>query len=336
MAVGATVDNTWGAAFVGLLLAAILYGITCVQTYIYFSKYIQDSWEYKLLAGLAFALDTTSLIMMASAMYGYLITDITNPLGRLFVRRAFDIEPTLMGLLAFITHLYLGRRVWLVCKRNVWLGLLLGSLTLATLALAIASTIVSWKYRTWIQLKQGIRPLALAGIFFTVLTDTLIASVLCIALMRQIREVEGKRTRKLVRRVLIFAVNTGLACSLLSLCNLAIFFALPDTMIFLALTLIYTKVYANALFANLNAREHENRSRPRHCNKGESVSINLSTLSRTHHTTASQQESTTILVIDRDGAGDGSKHAKATLSSKLPPAESNRIVAFDKMPSSRI
>ena len=66
-----TVDNTWGAAFIGLLLAAMcvtschpsyvaqcslkdsLYGITFLQTYIYFSTYPEDGLGFKLMAGTA-------------------------------------------------------------------------------------------------------------------------------------------------------------------------------------------------------------------------------------------------------------------------------------------
>jgi hypothetical protein len=70
MAIAPTVDNTWGAAFIGLLLAAMwvphpshvalteakpdsLYGITFVQTYIYFSTYPEDGLEFKFMAGAA-------------------------------------------------------------------------------------------------------------------------------------------------------------------------------------------------------------------------------------------------------------------------------------------
>ncbi|KAF6750564.1 hypothetical protein DFP72DRAFT_511465 [Ephemerocybe angulata] len=276
MSVLPTVDNAWGAAFIGLLLAAVLYGITCLQTYIYFTTYPEDGWEYKTMAGTAFVLDTTSLALISSAIYGYLITDMYAPLNLLFVNRAFDIEPSIMGLLAFLTHLYLGNRVWKVCNRNLWLGILLGTLLLTTLSLAFASTVVSWKHRTWISLKTSIRPLALAGIITSVLLDTTIASVLCLFLVRHVREVEGKKTRRLVRKLLVFAINTGLASSLLSILNLAMFFAFPDTMIFLCLTLIYSKVYANALLANLNSREHLRcslESSPSDC---DAVSLNLS------------------------------------------------------------
>jgi len=41
----------------------------------------------------------------------------------------------------------------------------------------------------------------------------------------------------------------------MSIVNIVTFFAFPDTLIFLGSNFIFTKVYANALLANLNARE---------------------------------------------------------------------------------
>ncbi|KAF5387094.1 hypothetical protein D9615_002054 [Tricholomella constricta] len=41
----------------------------------------------------------------------------------------------------------------------------------------------------------------------------------------------------------------------MSTVNIVTFFAFPDTLIFLGSNFLFTKIYANALLANLNARE---------------------------------------------------------------------------------
>ena len=87
-------------------------------------------------------------------------------------------------------------------------------------ALAFASTIVSWKHRTWLGLKVAMKPLALSGIITTILLDAIIAFVLCVFLFKH-RDVEGRNTRKLLKKVGLYAINTGLVSSVLSVCNLA-------------------------------------------------------------------------------------------------------------------
>ncbi|RDB19339.1 hypothetical protein Hypma_013611 [Hypsizygus marmoreus] len=252
MTVPPTLDNTWGVALLGLVASSIIYGITTFQLYIYFTHYPNDTRKLKLLAWSVWIIDSVSLGLVCNAVYGYLIRDIANPLNRLVVNRTLDVDPILMGLLSFLTHSYLGHRVWKVCQRNFWFGCLLLGLILASLSIAIASSVLSFRFDLWEE-RTKLKWVGLAGTILVVVLDIIIATVLCVYLLLQ--NIEGKRTKKVVNRILIFAVNTGLVSSIMSITNIVTYFALPNTLIFLSSNFIFTKVYANALLANLNARE---------------------------------------------------------------------------------
>ncbi|KAF8967243.1 hypothetical protein BDZ97DRAFT_542348 [Flammula alnicola] len=267
-----TLDNTWGAALIGLIIASMLYGVTTLQIYIYFVNYPNDTRWLKSLATSAWILDTISLGLVCDAMYGYLVTDIANPFNRLNVNRSLDVDPAIMGILAFLTHTYLGIRVWKVCNRNKILGAALGLLSLTSLALALAASIVSFRFKVWTE-KVSLKPLALAGTVMVVFLDTLIATILCVYLLKQ--GATGKEFRRVVRRVVIFAINTGLASSIMSTVNIVTFLAFPNTMVFLGSNFIFTKVYANCLLANLNVRESLRGKG--HIEEG-TLSLNLSAL----------------------------------------------------------
>jgi hypothetical protein len=249
---GATVDNTWGAAFLGLLVAAILYGITSLQVYVYFTNYPNDPRRFKALTVIVWILDSASLALVVNAMYGYLITDMLDPFARFRVNRSLNLDPAIMGILAFLTHGYLGTRVYIVCNRSKIIAGMLALMACSSLTLAITSTVVSFRFEFWAE-RAEMRPLALAGTALCVILDGLIATILCVYLLKQ--RAIGKRVRRLVKRIIIFAINTGLASSILSIVNVVTFIALPNTMIFLGTNFIFTKVYANCLLANLNARD---------------------------------------------------------------------------------
>ncbi|PPR03979.1 hypothetical protein CVT26_001052, partial [Gymnopilus dilepis] len=259
--VKATVNNTWGATFVGLVLASILYGITSLQLYIYFIKYPHDPKRLKALVSHAVSfpfspdrfaiqaltvchellrysgwfrlLDTTSLVLVCSGVYQYLILGIENPLIRLDVNS------------------FLGARVWSVCNKSLVLAIIIGILACSIFGAHHCQMLLSLKVVTWSE-ERLMKPLALAGTVLSVLTDSLISGVLCTYLASQ--KITKTSLRKIVRRVIIFAVNTGLVSSLLSIMNTVMFLAFPNTMLFLATDFIFGKVYANCLFANLNSR----------------------------------------------------------------------------------
>ncbi|KDR69216.1 hypothetical protein GALMADRAFT_924903 [Galerina marginata CBS 339.88] len=247
-----TLDNTWGAALIGMILASILYGITTLQLYIYFNNYPNDERRLKILAIVTWLLDTTSLVLVCNGVYTYLVTDMHQRKELLKVNRSLDLDPLIMGCIGLLTHTYLGARVWRVCNKNTFLAMVLGILTCSLFGVAVAATVMSFEFTYWSE-KASMKPLALAGTVLLVLLDTLIASILCIYLVKQ--RATGRDLRRVVRRVIIFAINTGLASSVLSVVNLVMFFAFPETMIFLATNFIFSKVYANCLLANLNARE---------------------------------------------------------------------------------
>ncbi|KAJ3505614.1 hypothetical protein NLJ89_g7326 [Agrocybe chaxingu] len=183
---------------------------------------------------------------------------MNNPLARLEVNRSLDIDPALMGVLAFLTHGYLGMRVWRVCNRSVVIGGLITLLSCTALGLAIGTanptaSVASFQFEFWFQ-KEAIKVGSFdPGTSLVVFLDGFIATILCVYLLKQ--KTKGREMRRLVRRIVVFAINTGLASSILSIVNIVTFLALPNTMIFLGTNFIFTKVYANCLLANLNARK---------------------------------------------------------------------------------
>jgi len=47
--VGSELVNTFGAAYIGAMVAIALYGITTLQTYLYYIYYPGDKWGLKLI-----------------------------------------------------------------------------------------------------------------------------------------------------------------------------------------------------------------------------------------------------------------------------------------------
>ncbi|KAK0470107.1 uncharacterized protein EV420DRAFT_1634532 [Desarmillaria tabescens] len=76
-------DNTLGALYIGSIIATALYGVICLQTFLYITsnRTRSDSWRMKLLVSVLFrsGLDTAHQCLMLAGMYRFLITDYANP-----------------------------------------------------------------------------------------------------------------------------------------------------------------------------------------------------------------------------------------------------------------
>ncbi|KAG6825277.1 hypothetical protein H0H92_004230 [Tricholoma furcatifolium] len=73
------IDDTFGAAFIGVLISTMLYGLTSLQTYFYYAYYPKDRAENKLLVAAIWALDTVHTALVARCMYYYLVSNFSNP-----------------------------------------------------------------------------------------------------------------------------------------------------------------------------------------------------------------------------------------------------------------
>ncbi|KAK0194855.1 hypothetical protein F5146DRAFT_261727 [Armillaria mellea] len=75
---GISLDNTLGVFSIGATLANILFGVTCLQSGLYYKNYPNDEWVYKASVGLIWLLDAFDVAVTAHASYFYAIKNFGN------------------------------------------------------------------------------------------------------------------------------------------------------------------------------------------------------------------------------------------------------------------
>ncbi|EIW79534.1 hypothetical protein CONPUDRAFT_154931 [Coniophora puteana RWD-64-598 SS2] len=91
---------TLGLAFVGVVLASILYGFTALQTVFYYRTYPNDRLSLKFLVGVLWSLNTTSLAFKASGLYTWLVLDYAQLLLLADVPWGIYNEPAIVAVIA--------------------------------------------------------------------------------------------------------------------------------------------------------------------------------------------------------------------------------------------
>lgn len=70
--------KTLGAVYIGAMIAAILFGITILQTAIYYQRFKKDWWVYRYSVALLWFLDALHVALSTHAVYFYLVENFGN------------------------------------------------------------------------------------------------------------------------------------------------------------------------------------------------------------------------------------------------------------------
>jgi len=246
-----TIDNTLGALFLGNLTAAILYGVTCVQTFMYFQNYSRDTLSLRITVFFLWICDTVHIAIVTHSVYFYAVTNFSNPLA-LGDATVSVMSHLIITSISDITIRYVfGRRLWQLSGGNVPLAISIGVTSLVVFCSSMAFTSLGIRYKAYSKFYK-ISYLLYLALGSGVVVDTIMALALCIVLAKS--RTGFRRTDSLINVLMMYTINTGLLTSIVALLGLIMYAVMPQTYACLAIIFNLSKLYFNALLATLNAR----------------------------------------------------------------------------------
>ncbi|KAF5386532.1 hypothetical protein D9757_005914 [Collybiopsis confluens] len=251
-----TLDNTLGALFIGLIIAAVLNGVTFSQTWFYFTSQGRENADplwLKILVGIVVLLDVTHQAFTSAWIYDYCVTNFgnMNALDHLPLSYYGMAYPT--GFVTIIVQSFYVWRVWKLSK-NPFIAAGIWSLSLAQFG-----TFLYYVARVF-----GVPEASELSILlgrYAILVNALGAAAdiaIAIAMVFYLRQQRTniKRTNHLLRAITIFTVTTGIVSSVCAIMVLSMAGAYPGTNIELTFYFMLTRLYSNSFLATLNVREH--------------------------------------------------------------------------------
>ncbi|TFY62472.1 hypothetical protein EVJ58_g3850 [Rhodofomes roseus] len=238
-------DTTFGAAFIGFGCSAVLLGNLSSQMYQYFRRYPQDRPLYKALVAALWILEVVDSAFIAYAVYFYLVTNWGNPL--ILIERAqwsLILQVTLGATAGAIVKACFAMRVWRFSNCNIWITSLILLLTFGQLVY----TVQAFQLANLTKLAD-LKVVGTISLGLGVATDIVTALALCYFL-RNLRTGDDS----LVNRLTIYALNTGVITSAISLATVILYDMMPENFIFMGFYFVLSKLYANSFLATLNTR----------------------------------------------------------------------------------
>ncbi|KAI0755251.1 histone acetylation protein-domain-containing protein [Daedaleopsis nitida] len=268
----AVIDETFGAALVGLVVGACLYGVTLLQTYGLSStipaetivlngarNYANDAKSIKALVVILTVLDTLHLILCTKAIYWYLVSNFGDVDNLDVTSWSMALQTDCNGLIGLIVETFFARRVWMMSRNWLITGIIVvlaclhfasdGSvLASANFAgLGVVFTVESFSKfgrLTWV---------TSVGLGSAAVSDILIAIAMCYYLYT--KRTGLRRTDSVVTTLMVYSINSGLTTSIIASICVVTFAAMPTNFIWLSFFWIMGKCYVNSFLALLNSRE---------------------------------------------------------------------------------
>ncbi|KAF9545670.1 hypothetical protein CPC08DRAFT_716146 [Agrocybe pediades] len=249
-----TVDNTLGAGFVGDVLASILFGLSCIQSYYYFINYPKDSLRQKSVVVVLMIANAIQLAISSHGMYYHLISEFHNNSALSHIvwsfklQMAFDvfIAVSVQALYALkVLNLggYVSRRWHLFVLFCVVVGAVLG----------IVFVVEVYRLSGWEDVKAISWSIA-ASFAVSAAIDIALAVSLCIYLKGARASFSANNPENRFKVALHYALISGCFTSIFALTAFATYLAMPGNLVFFAITLLSNKLYVNSYIAMLNSR----------------------------------------------------------------------------------
>ncbi|KAK0184248.1 hypothetical protein F5146DRAFT_1171415 [Armillaria mellea] len=279
--VNLVVDNTMGAAFIGVITAALYVDLQLLVlklnkefcslygTWYYFVEYKGDVWYTKTLVAIVWLLESIHQALISHAVYYYVVSNFSNP-GQL-ENPVWSILLEVLCNVGFLSFRVVGsirrfRRfrdlsvfgpkffddARLASNENVPLTTVIAAMVLAEFACSVAFTIQSMKLSTWADLTH------MRGLLMTVnvvgaVSDVLIAASLFYFLHRS--RTGFKKSDTMISKLILFSISMGLMTSICAVASLISILIWGKTLIYIAFYFSLGRLYSNTVPATLNARK---------------------------------------------------------------------------------
>ncbi|KAI0654681.1 hypothetical protein C8Q70DRAFT_514348 [Cubamyces menziesii] len=253
-----------GGLLIEIFIACILYGITTLQSFMYFQKYPNDALSLKLLVGAVWALETVHTAFCMQFLYAYLVEGFGDFAYFLQINWGIGVTVITSAGIALCVQGYYVWRVWCVSSKSLFWTVVIGVFALARVAFGIGSTILSYVYPEWLLFRDTKSSLVTisGGLGSAALVDMLVALTLSYYLNKG-RSSWHKESNSKINMILLYAVNTGAITGTASLLCVILFATQKQSLVFLGLVEIQAKLYANSFLGSLNARSHiRNKNNP--------------------------------------------------------------------------
>ncbi|KAI0258262.1 hypothetical protein BC834DRAFT_975329 [Gloeopeniophorella convolvens] len=251
----ALVNDLLGAFFIGIVLSSIVYGITWLQVYSYYTQHSSHDGRFlKGFVALLLGLDTLHLALICHGFYIAGVTNFGDFLADLHAPWSLVIQ-AVVGVLAStcIQQFYATRIYQLSQRKNVIVPLVISALSVMELGFSIAFVVRNFQVGLFTEETQAI-PFGASALGLEVACGIFITASMVYYILQQRTNV--KRTNRALHLLTLYIVNSGALNLLFATTCLITYVRYAKTLIYAPFFFILVRLYACSFMTILNSRDH--------------------------------------------------------------------------------
>jgi hypothetical protein len=218
----------------GLLFNWTLYGVLCVQIYIYSYNFSNDKLSIKLLTYFLFVLETVQTALTGADLYFWFITGFGD-VKRLQDSHFAPIDvPIMTAVSSFIVQAYFCYRIWMLNRQLLWFCCIIGLFTITQTTAAMWAAITSLTGSHFAVSRGAVFAWSIASS----LADLLIAVAMTLLLRKPANGLGGFSNFALTRVVRV-TIETNMLTAGVAITSLVLFAAYPDEVYYVVTYVVF-------------------------------------------------------------------------------------------------
>ncbi|KAF9266402.1 hypothetical protein L218DRAFT_1074867 [Marasmius fiardii PR-910] len=252
-----------GPPVVALSVNCMLFAVLTIQIYSYEAKFPRDPVSLKILGKfwLVYLMDLAQIILLHMFCWDVWVTGLAIQGGAPTPQPDTGAHTMMTGIISAMVQGFFAWRVYSLKRESPIvkvvsvLIIILALMQSVSCVAGVSLFFAAGKEAASVALEVKLAVFTQVWMIGAVICDLVIAVSMSWILIIYSRASNIKRTRSLVQSLILRSVETGTVTFVFTLINLILFLKMPENYIYMVFDRTLSKLYSNALFLSLNARQ---------------------------------------------------------------------------------
>jgi hypothetical protein len=251
-----SIDATYGAYFLSTILCAMLCGVSCMQTFSYFTRYVRDDQWLKTIVAMIFTINVVQTALIVHGAYAYLVIhygdssmfEVVLPVSSVGFLLSAIVSVCVQGIFVIKAHRLSETRSRML--PSLWIPL-----ALFELGVAIYCVIKSFQSGNNVFFTATLKGAVVSYLAVMAVVNIAIAFFLAKYLRVLHRQAMTFALSEMIQRLIIFSMLSGIWTALFALLDMITYLGFPNNAVYVLFDLPLCSLYCNTLLASLNSRD---------------------------------------------------------------------------------